>query len=114
MPEIAPYMAAADVIAGKAGANVIFESVALGKPFIATSYIPAQEKANLEFIQRHGLGWVALEPEKLRKLIAMLAMRGDQFIPISEKIQAYRRWNRAANESIGAALRTLMPVESFA
>lgn len=113
-PEIAPYMAAADVIMGKAGANVIFESMTLGKPFIATSYIPAQEKANLEFIQRYGLGWVALEPEKLRKLIAMLATRSTELIPVSEKIQAYRQWNRAANESIGAVLHTLMPVERFA
>jgi UDP-N-acetylglucosamine:LPS N-acetylglucosamine transferase len=113
-PEIAPYMAAADVIMGKAGANIIFESMTLGKPFIATSYIPAQEKANLEFIQQHGLGWVALEPEKLRELIVMLATSSTELILMSEKIQAYRRWNRAANESIAAILRTLMPVEKFA
>ena len=35
--EIAPYMAAADVIMGKAGPNMLFESVTLGKPFIATA-----------------------------------------------------------------------------
>src|SRR5262249_8409938 len=57
--EIAPYMAAADVIMGKAGPNMLFESVTLGKPFIATAYIPGQEEPNLEFIRHHKLGWVA-------------------------------------------------------
>lgn len=113
-PEIAPYMASADVIMGKAGANVIVESMTLGKPFIATSYVPAQEKANLEFIQRYGLGWIALEPERQRALIARLTTRRADLLLVSEKIQAYRRWNCAANESIGAILRTLMPVEKFA
>jgi UDP-N-acetylglucosamine:LPS N-acetylglucosamine transferase len=113
-PEIAPYMAAADVVMGKAGANVIFESMTLSKPFIATSYVPAQEKANLEFIQRYGLGWVALEPERQRELIVMLANRSAELLLVSEKIEAYRQWNCAANESIGAVLRTLMPMEKFA
>jgi UDP-N-acetylglucosamine:LPS N-acetylglucosamine transferase len=61
-PEIALYIAAADVIMGKAGPNVLFEGAALGKPFIASTYIPGQEEANLAFIQRHKLGWVALTP----------------------------------------------------
>ncbi len=71
--DIAPYMAAADVIMGKSGPNILFESVMLGKPFIASTCIPGQEQATLEFIRRHDLGWVALEPYQQRKLIAMLA-----------------------------------------
>jgi UDP-N-acetylglucosamine:LPS N-acetylglucosamine transferase len=73
-----------------------------------------EEKANLEFIQRYGVGWVALEPKRLRKLIAMLVTRSAELIPMPEKIQAYRQWNCAVNESIGAVLRTLMPGERFA
>src|SRR5262249_382135 len=53
--DIAPFMAAADVVLGKAGPNTLFEAVMLGKPFIATTYIPGQEQANLAFIQSHGL-----------------------------------------------------------
>src|SRR5579872_4953138 len=50
--DIAPYMAAADVIMGKAGPNILFESVMLSKPFIATTFIPGQEQANLPFISQ--------------------------------------------------------------
>ena len=54
--EIAQYMAATDIVVGKAGPNMLFESIALAKPFIATSYIPGQEEGNLELI--HGMTWV--------------------------------------------------------
>ena len=107
-PEIAPYMAAADVIMGKAGPNVVFEAVTLGKPLIATSYIPGQEKANLEFIQRYGLGWVALKPEKQRKLIATLATRGRELSSMIEKIDAYRQWNATMNKSMIHHIRSVI------
>ena len=107
-PEIAPYMAAADIIMGKAGPNVVFEAVTLGKPLIATSYIPGQEKGNLEFIQRYGLGWVALKPEKQRKLIATLATRGKELNEMAEKIDAYRLWNAAMNTSMILHIRSVI------
>jgi processive 1,2-diacylglycerol beta-glucosyltransferase len=99
--EIAPFMAAADVIMGKAGPNMLFEAVTLGKPFIATAYIPGQESANLSFIQRHNLGWVALKPEEQVTLLATLT--GNTSDQLSEKwsaINAYRWWNAEANKLI--------------
>ena len=80
----------------------------LGKPLIATSYIPGQEKANLEFIQRYGLGWVALKPEKQRKLVATLATRGKELSEMTEKIDAYRRWNSAMNKSMILHIRSVI------
>lgn len=59
--EIAPYMAAADVIAGKAGASFMTEAFLLEKPFLVTSLIPGQETPNLRFLERHNLGWICLE-----------------------------------------------------
>ncbi len=98
--EIAPFMAAADVIMGKAGPNILFESVMLGKPFIATTFIPGQEQENLAFIQRHSLGWVATRPEELRSLLAKLIHDTNQLAGISVSINAYRQWNTEANQKI--------------
>lgn len=106
--EIAPVMAAADVIMGKAGPNMLFESVMLGKPFIATAYIPGQEQANLPFIRRHGLGWVALQPEEQRSLLASLIDNPDQVNALSATIDAYRRWNHSANAGIVPLLAALV------
>lgn len=98
--EIAPLMAAADVVMGKAGPNVLFEAVTLGKPFLATAYIPGQEAANLRFIRRHRLGWVALRREEQRALLARLAATPVELATTVSTVRAYRDWNRAATETI--------------
>jgi UDP-N-acetylglucosamine:LPS N-acetylglucosamine transferase len=104
--EIAPVMAAADVIMGKAGPNMLFEAVMLGKPFIATAYIPGQEEANLPFIQRHRLGWVALHPQEQRALLASLLQQPDQLSQMLATINAYRQWNAEMNARIVPLLRS--------
>ncbi|MBV9709852.1 MAG: hypothetical protein JO011_02915 [Ktedonobacteraceae bacterium] len=106
--EIAPFMAAADVIMGKAGPNVLFESVTLGKPFIVTAYIPGQEEANLEFIRRHQLGWIALEPEQQRTLLMKLSADSGELRAMAETVEKYRQWNADANERLVPLLEELL------
>lgn len=67
--KIHELMACSDLVAGKAGPNLLFESAAVGKPFLALSHIPGQENGNLEIIKEKDLGWVAEEPAKTRKLL---------------------------------------------
>ena len=106
--EIAPYMAAADVIMGKAGPNMLFESVALGKPFIATAYIPGQEQANLEFIQRHSLGWIALNAGQQRVLLLKLLANPEELQKLAASVNSYRAWNTSANSAIVPILKQLL------
>ena len=106
--EIAPFMAAADVIMGKAGPDMVFESVTLGKPFIATAYIPGQEQANLEFIQRHRLGWVALDGASQMALLRSLASDKAVLAEMQAGVEAYRQWNTTANETIPVVVKSLV------
>lgn len=106
--EIAPYMAAADVVMGKAGPNMLFESVTLGKPFIATTYIPGQETPNLDFIRDHGLGWVALSAEEQHTLIRSLIQDPARLDAVRAAVDVYRRWNTAATETIPEIVRGLV------
>ena len=106
--EIAPYMAVADVIMGKAGPNMLFESVTLGKPFIATAYIPGQEEANLDFIRRHNLGWVALEPAQQVALLERLASDPQEFQIMDAGVQAYREWNNQQADTIVPVIEGLL------
>lgn len=107
--DIAPYMAAADLVMGKAGPNILFETVMLGKPFLATTFIPGQEQENLAFIQRHGLGWVALHPEEQRTLLLELVHNPAQLEALSSTINAYRDWNINANQHIPRLIHELIP-----
>lgn len=98
--EIAPYMAAADVIMGKAGPNMLMEAVTLGKPFIATAYIPGQEEANLEFIRRHKLGWIALAPHEQETLLKELATHNNELETMTATVNTYGEWNSKAVRAI--------------
>lgn len=106
--DIAPCMAAADVVMGKAGPNTLFEAMMLNKPFIATSFIPGQERDNLSFIQRHGLGWIALQPEKQFALLSRLIGQPDELSEMSSSIQTYRLWNTDANTRVCQVARALL------
>lgn len=105
--EIAPFMAAANVIMGKAGPNMLFESVTLGKPFIATSYIPGQEKVNLEFIERYRLGWVALKARSQTTLIQSLVANPTRLQAMEKTVASYRAWNAEKTEAIPELVRDL-------
>jgi UDP-N-acetylglucosamine:LPS N-acetylglucosamine transferase len=106
--QVAPFMAAADLVMGKAGPNMLFESVTLGKPFIATTFIPGQEEVNLEFIQRHGLGWVALTAPEQRELVQNLSTDKARLGAMRETVNKYRAWNTAATEQIRALTERLV------
>ncbi|MEM5799403.1 MAG: glycosyltransferase [Candidatus Aenigmatarchaeota archaeon] len=56
------FMSVSDIVIGKAGPNLIFESVSMEKPFIAITHISGQEDGNLELIKKLKLGWVAEDP----------------------------------------------------
>jgi UDP-N-acetylglucosamine:LPS N-acetylglucosamine transferase len=60
------YMQASDIVIGKAGPNLLFETVASQTPFFAVSHISGQEDGNLEIIRSYKIGFVE---EKTRKAI---------------------------------------------
>jgi UDP-N-acetylglucosamine:LPS N-acetylglucosamine transferase len=106
--DIASYMAAADVVMGKAGPNMLFEAVTLGKPFIATAYIPGQEHANLEFIRRHRLGWVALTGTAQHELLHDLIQHPVYLRAMEEGVEAYRIWNTERLETVKPVIQKLL------
>lgn len=97
---IAPYMVAADVIAGKAGASSITEAFILEKPFIVTAYIPGQETPSLQFIERHNLGWVCLNALAQKQLFTCIATNPALIAEKLHDIRAYKAWNIQANQDI--------------
>jgi UDP-N-acetylglucosamine:LPS N-acetylglucosamine transferase len=94
--EIAPFMAAADVVMGKAGPNVLFESITLGKPFIATTYIPGQEEVNLSFICQHKVGWITRKQASQKYLLRLLQADRSLLQRRIASVEAYRKVNATA------------------
>lgn len=105
--QIAPYMAACDLVVGKAGPNTLFEATTLGLPFLATTYNRGQERDNLAFIERHGLGWVAMEGRGQAALIADLVNRPERLAAVRSSVHRYRVWNGEATAGIVPTLLDL-------
>ena len=105
---IAPYMAAADIIAGKAGASFISEAFMVEEPFVVTTYIPGQETPNLRFIQQHNLGWVCLNIADQQALFAKLVSDPTYIAEKVESIRVYKNWNVQANHSIVPVIDSLL------
>jgi processive 1,2-diacylglycerol beta-glucosyltransferase len=105
---IARYMAAADVIMGKAGPNMLFEALALSKPFIATTYIPGQEEVNWEFIERHQLGWVTLTAREQRELVQQLSSDPTRLQTMGQTVASYQQQNTRATQSILPLIHKVM------
>jgi len=105
---IAPFMAAADAIAGKAGASSITEAFILEKPFIVTAYIPGQETPSLQFIEHHNLGWVCLDAIAQKELFTGLATNPALIAEKMDDIRAYKAWNIRANQDICPTIDRLL------
>lgn len=68
---MASFVAAADVVIGKAGPASVFEALAVGRPFVATSYAGLNEREVVRFLERRGLGGYATGPdEAVRRALA--------------------------------------------
>lgn len=66
---MAQLMHASDLVVAKAGPNILFESVAAGKPFLATYHIKGQEDGNLDLIKCAQLGFSEENPQKTAYII---------------------------------------------
>lgn len=71
------YMRGACFVVGKLGPNFLFESLALEKPIVVTSYIPGQEDGNVAFVQKEKLGWIELTTKKAFDRIHQLLLSKD-------------------------------------
>ncbi|MEX2542584.1 MAG: glycosyltransferase [Trueperaceae bacterium] len=64
---VATFLAAADVVVGKAGPASVFETLAVGRPFIATGYAGLNELEVVRFLVRRRLGALVRSPEAIRQ-----------------------------------------------
>ena len=73
---MADWMRAADVIATKAGPGTIAEALCCGVPLLLTSYLPGQERGNVEWVVDAGAGRYVPGPDQLVDAVAELAQPG--------------------------------------
>ena len=65
MPEL---MAASDLLVTKAGSVTLAEAFVMGLPVIIYGFVPGQEEGNIAYVQKHGAGAYASDPEQVAAL----------------------------------------------
>lgn len=71
--QIEVFLRAADVVVGKPGGLTVAETLACGRPLLATCCLRGQESFNVRFLEDHNVGGLVSEKELSTALEALLA-----------------------------------------
>jgi processive 1,2-diacylglycerol beta-glucosyltransferase len=89
------FLRAADIVVGKAGGLTVAEALACGRPLLATRSLRGQEGFNVDFLERHGVGWLVPEEELVPRVDSLLA-HPDELARIKERAASLGQCNAAA------------------
>lgn len=89
--DMSTLLCAADVVVGKPGGLSVSETLACGRPFLATCSLGGQERHNVEYLRRYGMGDL-IDLEQLPSVLERLFSPGGDLAYI--KRRAYRLGKR--------------------
>ena len=107
-PNIHQYMQAADLVIGKAGPNMLFETVATETPFFAITHISGQEDGNLDIIHDYNLGYVEENILKAQKLLKQIVAEPEQLTKFKLDILKLKKHNQQAKEKLRQLVKKLI------
>ena len=98
------YIACADLVVGKAGPNLLFEAIAMERPFLAICHIHGQEDGNLGIIRKKKLGFVEENSKKASNLLKKIIENPEMLKKFEKTIKKESLHNRQAGKIL---LKTL-------
>jgi len=101
-------MAVSDIVVGKAGPNLIFESIASQKPFLAICHMPGHEDGNLDLIRKKKLGFVEENPIKAIKLLQKIITNPKMLDKFQSSILKERTYNFQAGKKLTELVKKVL------
>jgi hypothetical protein len=101
------YIQAADLVIGKAGPNLLFETVAALTPFHAITHITGQEDGNLDLINQYQLGFVEENIVRANQLIQAIIENPNLLNQFQPSLAKLANFNRQAATVLEKTLTTL-------
>jgi len=99
------YLQAADLVIGKAGPNLLFESVATLTPFLATTHISGQEDGNLDIIRQYQLGYVEENITRSVKLIKDLVNHPEKLKQFHTPLKKMAKYNQKSADILRQTIK---------
>ena len=106
--KIHEHMQAADIVVGKAGPNMLFESIATKTPFFAITHVAGQEDINLEIIQNKKLGFVEESLIGASKLLEKIIIDPSVLDEFEKPVAAMAQHNHKSGERLLTVVRRLI------
>jgi processive 1,2-diacylglycerol beta-glucosyltransferase len=106
--ELYRYLQAANLVIGKAGPNLLFESVATLTPFFAITHISGQEDGNLEIIKTNRLGYVEENLIKANRLLNRIVKHPEELQKFTPHLKKLADYNRRAPAILRSAAGELL------
>jgi UDP-N-acetylglucosamine:LPS N-acetylglucosamine transferase len=98
--QIYKYMQAADLVIGKAGPNMLFESIATYTPFFATTHVGGLEDGNLDIIKDYDVGFVEEKTDKATQLIRQLIEHPEHIAQKLPQVKKLAEYNKTQRENL--------------
>jgi processive 1,2-diacylglycerol beta-glucosyltransferase/1,2-diacylglycerol 3-beta-galactosyltransferase len=77
----------ADIVVAKGGPATVFEVLSLRKPLVIMKHLYGQEKGNVDFVVRLGLGWYENTPKRLVKRLNQLLEQPESFNEVRHRLE---------------------------
>lgn len=90
------YIQAADLVIGKAGPNLLFETVATRTPFFAITHMSGQEDGNLDIIKEYQLGFIEEKPRQAIKLLRHIIAHPQELEHFQAPLDKLAKYNTAS------------------
>jgi processive 1,2-diacylglycerol beta-glucosyltransferase len=103
-------LCAADVVVGKPGGLTVSETLACGRPFIATCCLGGQELHNVQFLQSKGVG-LHVEPDQLPEVLSGLFSDAEALQNMKQRAQRLGRPHAA--QAVVAEVEDMMQKREF-
>lgn len=103
-------LCAADVVVGKPGGLTLSETLACGRPFIATCCLGGQELHNVQFLQLKGVGF-HVEPDQLPDILSTLFSDAEGLQSMKQRAQRLGRPHAA--QAVVAELENMIQEREF-
>jgi UDP-N-acetylglucosamine:LPS N-acetylglucosamine transferase len=81
------WLAASDLVLGKAGASTTFEALAMNRPIFHTSYVAYNEKTNVDWCIEQGLGRYIATPNQLIEVLQDFLANPDHLVQLQQKVE---------------------------
>lgn len=81
-------MQASDAVLTKAGPGTIYEAINVGVPILLIDFVPGQERGNVDFVERSGVGAFASSPERATTILREWLANPDVLEEMREKARA--------------------------